>query len=132
MNRKLLAAGILTVALSGMGSAQGAASPAQSDAQYTKAQLKQLVRDAHTSQQYGVLAAYYGSQQKDYLKQAAEEKQEWIRRSQNIMVVAAKYPRPVDSARYLYEYFTTKATEAGQQAARYGQLAAPEPLSSTK
>jgi hypothetical protein len=96
---------------------------------YTQAQLKKLAQEANTPNQYADLSAYYAEQQKKYAAHAAEEKAEWARRSQNIMVVAAKYPRPVDSARNLYEYYTYKATEAGQLAAKYEQKAHPEPAS---
>ena len=125
MKRNLCAATLLTFALAGMGSAQGASPAAASGAQYTQAQIEQLAHNANTPEQYSVLAGYYGKQHKDYLQQAAEEKQEWIRRSQNIVSIAAKYPRPVDSARYLYEYYTYKASEAGSLAAKYELLAAP-------
>ncbi len=40
------------------------------------------------------------------------------------MATAAKYPRPVDSARNLYEYYLSKAFEAEKLSARYSQLAA--------
>jgi len=112
--------------------AQVAASSAENGTHYTQAQLKQLARDAHTPAQYSALAVYYGNQQNDYLQKAAEEKQEWIRRSQNAVSIAAKYPRPADSARYLYEYYTTRAAESGQLAAKYSQLPAPMVLASVK
>jgi len=127
MNRILVAAGILSFALAGVGNAQPTASNARNGAHYKHAQLKQMAREAHTPEQYKVLAGYYASRHAYYLQQAAEEKQEWVRRSQNVPVVAAnKYPRPVDSARYLYEYYMSKAPEAGELAAKYGQMAAPE------
>ena len=126
MTRSLIAAGILSFALAGAGSAQGTASSGEIGTHYTQAQLKQMAREAHTPEQYRALVSYYGTEQKDYLQQAAEEKQEWIRRNQNTMGVAAKYPRPVDSARNLYEYYRYKASEAGELAAKYSQLAAPE------
>jgi hypothetical protein len=59
------------------------------------------------------MANYFGEQHGTYLQKAAEEKKEWDRRSQNITSAAAKYPRPVDSARNLYEYYMYKASEAG-------------------
>jgi hypothetical protein len=93
MKHHLIAVGILSSALVGIGNAQQAAP--STDAHSTKAQVKQLVRDARTPDQYRVVASYYGEQQKSYLQQAEEEKQEWIRRSQNIVGIAAKYPRPV-------------------------------------
>jgi len=126
MTRNLLAAGILTFALAGLGNAQGTAPSAENGPHYTQAQVKQLVREAHTPEQYNALANYYAKQQQDYLKQAEEERQEWVRRSENIMVVAAKYPKPVDSARYLYEYYMSKASEAGNLAVKYRQLGAQE------
>jgi hypothetical protein len=127
MKRILIAAGILSFALAGVGDAQATASTAGNGAHYTQAQLRQMVRDAHTPEQYKALAGYYAGRHTYYLQQAAEEKQEWVRRSQNIMVVAAnKYPRPVDSARNLYEYYMYKASEAGDLAAKYRQMAAPE------
>jgi len=126
MKRSLFAACILSLAYAGAGIAQGTASSPETGAQYTQAQLKQLALTAHAPAQYAALANYYGKQQSDYLQKAAEEKQEWVRRSQNIMGVAAKYPRPVDSARNLYEYYMYKASEAGTLQAKYTRLAAPD------
>jgi len=127
MKRNLFAVSVLSFALAGLGSAQGSVSAAQNGTQYTQVQLKQLAHDAHTPEQYSALAGFYGQQQKSLLLQAAEEKQEWVRRSQNIVSVAAKYPRPVDSARYLYEYYSSKANEAGQLEAKYSALASTQP-----
>ena len=132
MRRNLYAVCILSFGLAGVASAQQPTPSAANGAQYTQSQLKQLARDAHTPEQYSALAAYYGNQQKDYLQQAAEEKQEWIRRSQNIVSIAAKYPRPVDSARYLYEYYAYEAAQTGELAAKYAQLSASEPAVNTK
>jgi hypothetical protein len=64
-------------------------------------------------------------QKVDYLRQAAEEKKEWERRSQNVTSAAAKYPRPADSSRNLYEYYMYKASKAETLEAKYSQLAAP-------
>jgi hypothetical protein len=127
MKSKLAALCVLSFGLATVGSAQAPNSSAQPGAQLTKAQVKQLVREAHTPEQYNALARYYSAQQKSFLQQADDEKKEWIRRSQNIVSVAAKYPRPVDSARYLYEYETYEASEAGQLAAKYNRLATPDP-----
>jgi hypothetical protein len=44
------------------------------------------------------------------------------------MGAAAKYPRPVDSARNLYEYYMYKASEAGTLEAKYSRLAEPDAL----
>jgi hypothetical protein len=74
------------------------------------------------------LANYYGDRQKDYLQKAADEKIEWARRSQNVTGILAKYPRPVDSARNLYEYYMTRASEAGTLEAKYSRMATPDSL----
>jgi hypothetical protein len=78
---------------------------------------------AHSPEQFKILASYYGAQHGYFLQQAAVEKQEWERRSQNVTGVLAKYPRPVDSARNLYEYYMDKASETGALEAKYGILA---------
>jgi alkylhydroperoxidase/carboxymuconolactone decarboxylase family protein YurZ len=125
VKKSLLAASVLTLALAIAASTSASGAPADKTSQPTSGQLKQMTKDAHTPEQYSALAQSYGQLQKAYLDKASEEKQEWDRRSQDIVSIAAKYPRPVDSARYLYEYYTYKATEAGALATKYSQLAAP-------
>ena len=128
MTRNLLATCILSLAFVGVGAAQGTASSSETGANYTQAQVKQLARNAHAPEQYTALANYFGEQHDSYLKQAAQEKKEWERLSPNIMSMAAKYPRPVDSARNLYEYYMYKANKAGALEAKYTNLAAPNAL----
>ena len=91
---------------------------------YTKAELHKLVREAHSSEQYRVLGKYFRAQQAKYQQQAQEEKAEWERRNQNVTGPAAKYPRPVDSSRNRYEYFTYEAGLMAQRASHYDNLAA--------
>jgi hypothetical protein len=128
MTRNLFAAWILSLAFTGIGNAQGTVSPVENGVHYTQAQLKDLMRNAHAPDQYRALATYYGERHERYLKEATEENKEWERRSQNIMSVAAKYPRPVDSARNLYEYYMVKASESGALEEKYSQLAAQDTL----
>jgi len=123
--QNFFAASILSFALVSIGSAQGAVSPAANGEHYTQSQLKRLAHEARTPEDYKNLAAIYGKQQQDYLQQAAEEKQEWVRRSQITTSLYAKYPKPADSARNLYEYYVAKASEAGALSTKYSQLAAP-------
>ena len=125
MNRNLFATCILALAFAGAASAQGAASSAETGAHYTKAQVKELKRTAHAPAQCAVLASYYGAQKADYLSLAAEAKKEWVQRSQNVTGGFLKYPRPVDSARNLYEYYLYKASKAETLQAQYSQLATP-------
>ncbi len=126
MTRNLFTTSILALALVGVGNALGAASSAETGDHYSQAQLKELTRNAHSPEQYKALAHYYGERQRDYRQLAAEEKAEWERRSHNVMGVQAKYPRPADSARNLYEYYAAKATESETLEAKYTGLAEPE------
>jgi len=123
MKLNLFAACILALALTAVASAQGAASSSETGTHYTEAQVKEMALNAHAPAQYVVIASYYGAQKADYLHQAAEEKKEWERRSQNITGASAKYPRPVDSARNLYEYYMYKASKAETLQAKFSQLA---------
>ena len=90
---------------------------------YSKAELAQLRKEAHTSEQYHALAVYFDQRKSSFREQASQEKKEWERRSQNVVGPAAKYPRPVDSARNLYEYYDYEAHQAGALQAQYERLA---------
>lgn len=120
--KDFIAIGVVSCALVNAGGAQVSHNPGQDNEHHTQAQLKQSAREAHTPEQYQALSAYYANQQKEFLQRAAHEKAEWVRRSQNVMAVSAKYPRPMDSAKYQYEYFVEKAREAGLRSANYSQL----------
>jgi hypothetical protein len=125
MTRNLIAASILSLAFASAGIVQGEDLSAKDGKQISQAQVAQLEREAQAPEQYKALASYFGTQQDKYLQMASNEKKEWDRRSQNIVGPAAKYPRPVDSARNLYEYYMYKATENGSLEAKYSHLAAP-------
>ena len=125
MTRKLIATCILSIAFTGVGFAQGTVSSTQTDAHYTQARVKQLTLTARAPEQFKALAGYYGQEQNRYARLAAEEKTEWDRRSnQPIVGILAKYPRPVDSARNLYEYYMYKASENRALEAKYSRMAA--------
>jgi hypothetical protein len=117
--------GLLWLGLAGVGLAQGSAKSNATEEHYSSAQLKKLVAEAHTPEQFNVLAHYYDGQKQMLLEKAADEKQEWVRRSQYTTSISAKYPSPVDSARNLYEYYSQKASNAGALAEKYRQLARP-------
>jgi len=123
MKLKMFEAFLLSFALAGFVSAQGTEEPNDTVSLCSQSHLKQLAHEARTQEQYTAVAGCYDKLQKNYLEKAAEEKQEWERRSQNVTASAAKYPRPVDSARNLYEHYQSKASEAGELSAKYSQLA---------
>ena len=115
----------LTLACATIGFANAATVPTIDQAQLWMTQKKQVTKQAQMPNQFGTLAEFYEKQQKHYLAEAAEERQKWERRSANVMGPAAKYPRPVDSAHYLYDYYTYKVKQAGELAVKYAQQANP-------
>jgi hypothetical protein len=90
---------------------------------YSHSELRKMIQEAHTDQQYKELASYFRSRQEGYEQQAQAEKLEWIHRSQNVTSVAAKYPRSADSSKTRYEYLTYEAGQMSQQAEHYERLA---------
>ena len=91
---------------------------------YTSSDIKQMMRDAHTPDQYREISTYFKERQQHFEQQAQSEKLEWERRSQNVTGPAAKYPRPVDSSRNRYEYFSYMAQQMALQVQRFDSLAA--------
>jgi hypothetical protein len=89
----------------------------------SQAQVQTLLRSAHTVEQYQMLASYFQARQVVFAEKAQSEKQELDRRSQITAASYQKYPRPVDSSRNRYEYFTTEAQQMGDEAAHYDSLA---------
>jgi hypothetical protein len=120
MKRSLQIAIVFTAALVTLTAAADSINPPQ----VGKSELRRMMRDAHSSAQYRVLAGYFRAQQRRFEQQAEVEREEWIRRSANVSGPAAKYPRPVDSSKNRYEYFTTEAQEMNRQAAHYESLSA--------
>ena len=88
--------------------------------QYSRAELRQQIQNAHNPQQYQALADYFRQQQKSFQAKASAEKLVWDARAQNAS--GNKYPRPVDSARYLYESYSYDADRTGKLADHYEQL----------
>jgi hypothetical protein len=87
-------------------------------------EVRALLKSAHTSTEYKQVAAYYRQQEADYRGKAAAEKAERDRRAQIDAGLYQKYPRPVDSAQYLYDSYVSSADRAALQARHYDQLAA--------
>jgi hypothetical protein len=114
-------AGVVALVLATGMSSSGAVTPGGSH--YSTAQLKQMIREAHTPEQYTAIARYYDERHSEFSQKAADAKVEWERRSQNTSGPAAKYPRPVDVAHNLYEYYVYRADDAALQADKYYHLA---------
>lgn len=122
MRRNLLAIGILALGLSA-GSLWAAEKNAQDGTGYTSAQIKAMAREAHTVEQYNVVADYYAVRQRMYKRMAAEEMHLWALRAEMITPLSEKWPRPVDSARNLHDYYEYKADQAAALCAKYSRLA---------
>ena len=91
---------------------------------YTRGEIRRMVREAHTGDQYRELAAYFRARQQDFHQSAREEHAEWARRAMVMNFgLAAKYPGPVDSSRYRYEYFTAESAEMSHKASYYEGMA---------
>jgi hypothetical protein len=93
-------------------------------ATYSHADLKKMMREAHTTEQYLELASYFRWREQQFVQQAHDEEVEGARRSANAYLAAAKYPNPVTSSRNRYEYFTYEAGKMSREAAHYETLAA--------
>ena len=89
---------------------------------YSQSEVKQMIRDAHTAQQYHDLAGYFRERKQYFEQQAQSEKIEWDRRSQITAATYQKYPRPADSSKNRYEYFTYEAQQMASQADHFDSL----------
>ena len=123
MKRILAATGILVFALTA-----GTVLAAQNDSsnepnEYTGSQIKKMAREAHTVEQYTVLAGYYAVRQRIYKRKAAQEMHLWALRSEMTNPLREKWPRPVDSARNLYEYYEYQIAQSAALFGKYDRLA---------
>ena len=124
MNRTmvLITALSLTIPLAGM--AQPTSQTANLTAPLSGRELHSLMLNAHSAAQYQQLAGYFHQMEAKYRAEAAAEKAERDRRAQVNAGLMQKYPRPVDTAQYLYESYVSQADSAALQAQHFDQLAA--------
>jgi hypothetical protein len=128
MNRFLIAVAALSLAFPLVATGQSALQTAGLMTPDSEHEVHNLMKSAHSSDQYRQLAGYFHQREADYHSKAAAEMAERDRRAQTNAGVARKYPRPVDSAQYLYELYLSDAAIAAVMAQHYDQLAAsPEP-----
>ena len=90
----------------------------------SRGELKNLQREANAPEQFKLLADYYQRREALFAAKAAGQKAEWERRAKNVNGPNARPPRPVDSARNLYEYYQYEADQAGGLARQYERRAA--------
>ena len=120
MKTLLAVAFTLTLTFPALAIAQQPAAPQAPT--YSPAEIKQLVKDAHTQTQYEALTSYYKAQQQTFNAHAQDEWSEYVRRSQLTSGPMQKYPRPVDSSKNRYEYFSYEAAQMADRAAYFEKL----------
>jgi hypothetical protein len=86
-------------------------------------QMTKLAREAHTGEQYSVLADCYAARQRMFRRKASEEMHLWAVRNAMINPLSEKWPRPVDSARNLHDYYEYKASQAARMQAMFSKRA---------
>jgi len=123
MNRTMVLVATLSLALPLTGMAQSATQTASLSTPLTPREVHSLMTSAHSSAQYQQLASYFHQQEAKFRAEAAAEKAERDRRAQINAGLMQKYPRPVDSAQYLYESYVSQADDAALQAQHFDQLA---------
>lgn len=126
MNRSLVLVATLSLALSFAGMAQSSLQTASLSAPMTPREVHSLMRSAHDSAQYKQIAGYFHQQEAKFRAEAAAEAVERDRRAPDNAALYhyQKYPRPFDTAQYLYESYLSKADSAATQAQHFDQLAA--------
>jgi hypothetical protein len=122
MNRLFASICMLMIAFTAA-TLQAEENSASDQPQFTGAQIRKMVREAHTPEQYSDLADYYAIRQRMFKQKAREEMRLWAERNAMINPIYEKWPRPVDSARNLYEYYEYRAGECAKLEAKYSRLA---------
>ena len=122
MNRLLVVA-TLSFAFPFVAIAQSTEQTASGTAPTSHHEVRELIKTAHTSAQYKDLASYYYQQEVNYRAKATAERIELDRRAQVAGRLYQRYPRPVDSALYLYDSYVSSANSAALQARHYDELA---------
>jgi len=122
MRRTIATIGIVVFALTA-GTVRAAQRDSPNESQYSGSQIKKIAREAHTVEQYTVLADYYAVRQHIYKRKAANEMRLWALRSEMTNPLREKWPRPVDSARNLYEYYEYQIAQSAALFAKYDGLA---------
>jgi hypothetical protein len=120
MKARLIISMILGLTYSVFGFAQSVQSVT---CRYSRSELHRQMQNAHNPEQYRALARYFQSQKSLFLTKSAQEKAIWSARTQNPAGSGQKYPRPVDSAHYLYDSYVYDASHFSKLADHYEQLA---------
>jgi len=126
MNRILLLASVSLLTFPLVGIAQSTTQTASLSAPLTAHDAHSLMKGAHSVAEYKELAGYFHQQEAEYRARQLMKRLSWTAGPQVNAGLYQKYPRPVDSARSLYESYLTSANSDALEAQHYDQLAAGE------
>ena len=101
---------LIAVSMAALTAVVPAQTTSASEPHYSAKQIKEMMRDAHTPEQYRVLGVWFRSQEQMFDEKAAAEKKEWVQRVGGYKV---------DPARNLYDYYIEKAQEMSARAEHY-------------
>jgi hypothetical protein len=118
---------MLSIALPLLGMARLQAQTTDQTISLSTSDAHRLMKTAHESGQYRALAAYFRQKEQSFSAERDTELALWNSRKQGITANQNKYPRPVDSARNLYDYYAYETSHAAAQAQHYEQLATIAP-----
>lgn len=90
---------------------------AQNHVHYGRSELKRMMREASTADQYRTLVTWFREQETTFRGKAEAENRDYDRYKDRL--VPAKYPTPADTARGLRDYYTYKANQMAGLATRY-------------
>ena len=122
MRRRFVVVGLAAFGLAA-GTVRFAVAETADTPEYTSAQIKTMVREAHAVEQYTVLADYYAALEHRYKQKAIDQMHLWRERSEMFTPLSEKWPRPVDSARNLHDYYQYKAAHSAALQGKYRRLA---------
>jgi len=124
MKRIWIIVTMLSLALLFLGVARLQAQTKDQSVSLSASDAHRLMKTAHDSGQYRALAAYFRQKEQSSSSQRDAELSLWNSRKQGIAANQNKYPRPVDSAHNLYDYYVYETSHAAAQAHHYEQMAA--------
>lgn len=114
---------MLSIALLLLGRSRLQAQTTSQSISLSTSEVHRLMKTAHKSGQYHTLAAYFRQKEQSFSAERDAELALWNSRKQGIAANQNKYPRPVDSAHNLYDYYAYETSHAAAQAQHYEQLA---------
>lgn len=88
----------------------------------SRSELKRMMQNAHTTEDYMTLASYFRWRKQQFDQDAHEEFLFLSQRSRYTSLLAGKYPRPSDFAKDRYDYDVNQSKKMSAQAARYETL----------